>query len=94
MNGIKESMGKYDRTLVLILTAIGTIATIYLGVGRSINSLIEGTPVIQNLEKYKAVQEKINSTTIDSIKELKSDVTKDIKEVREDVKTILRIMKR
>ena len=83
MNGFKESIGKYDRSLVLLLTATITLATVYFSVRNSANSFIESSPIVQKLERINAVQEKINQTVDENIREVKSDV-----------KLILRIMKR
>lgn len=82
MNGFKESIGKYDRSFVLVFTAIVTLATVYFSVRNSANSFIESSPVVQKLERINAVQEKINQTFDENIREIKSDV-----------KLILRAMK-
>lgn len=78
-----ELAKKYDRSLTVVITALGVIATIYLATGSKIDAMVAQTPTIQELRKVDAVQ----ANSIDTMKS-------DIKIISEDVKTILRTMPR
>lgn len=62
-NGIFK-LGKvasyYDRSIVVILTALGVIVATYISMGKRFDILVRGTPVIKELQEINAVQKEIN----------------------------------
>ena len=78
-----EVAKKYDRSITVVLTALGVLSMIYLATGSKIDAMVEQTPTIQELKKVNAVQGNINGT-----------VKEDIGEIKRDVKEILRTMPR
>lgn len=71
-----EFTKKYDRSFVLIGTAIVTLAMSYLGVGRTINSLIENSPVFQEVKSTLAEQVKFNESVLKSLERIDEKIEK------------------
>ena len=82
-NKSMELAKKYDRSLILIITAVGTILTIYISISKSFNDLVTNTTIVKELQQVNAVQREINDV-----------VKSNIMEMKDDIKTILRNMPR
>ena len=85
ISAVKEKVKQYDRAVVLVVTAISVIFSIYLGAQRSLNKIIETSEVIQNVRLINARQEILNKSFAEDVGELRESQ----KEMRNDIKTIL-----
>lgn len=56
----KKVASHYDRSVVVVLTALGVITATYFSIGSRIDTLVRGTPIVKELQSINAVQEKTN----------------------------------
>ena len=57
---LKRVASHYDRSIVVVLTALGVITAVYFSIGQRVDSLVRATSVIKELQSINAVQEKTN----------------------------------
>lgn len=74
---IKQYASKYDRSIVAILVCIGAIISIYIATGSKINSIVEGTPIVQSIKTDNQLQ-----------KQKLERLEKDVDLIRVDIKEI------
>ncbi len=68
---LKEKAKHYDRSVILILTALGVIGTIYIGTQNSINRMIETSEIVQSLKLINAQQSILNTQFMKQLEELR-----------------------
>jgi hypothetical protein len=54
---------KYDRSVVMVATAVATLIVTYLSIGRNINDLVAGTPCVNSMKERMA----INTNRLDTL---------------------------
>lgn len=82
MRQITEAAKKYDRSLVLVGSAILTSAIVYVTLRGAFNQLLEASAVIKELQQVNAVQKQINEDFKEGMRDIKSDIKLILREMR------------
>ena len=80
----------YDRTIVLVVTALSVLSAVYWGTQNSVNRLIDTSEVVHSLKLINAQQAILNLKFTEDLSDLKSGQDEMHKEVTQILFTLKR----
>ena len=81
---------RYDRTVVVLLMGLGMIFVTWLKMSAIMNDIVRNLPVIQEIKQREALHSVTDNALLEDMNDLKSDN----KDMKSDLKKILRRMPR